>query len=242
MSSSRETDIREHGFTAVSRDVDNALLHGAPNLQPPEPLLVADLPFPFDSLVQKVQAYARQHLPPPTFHHSMRVYHFGLAILRTQFPTWHLSPSTYALACLLHDIGTTDANITSTLLSFEYHGAFIANSLLATELHAPKAQVEAVVEAIIRHQDLGTTGMITTLGQVLQLATIFDNMGEHAELVHGDTVRDVVREWPRLGWSGCFAGTIRRENGLKPWCHTTSLGEREFPEGVEGNRVMKEFE
>ena len=61
-------------------------------------------------------------------------------------------------------------------------------------------------------------------------------------MVHRDSVIDVVKEWPRKKWSGCFAETIRRENGLKPWANTTRLGEHEFPEGVLGNVVMAPFD
>ena len=58
-------------------------------------------------------------------------------------------------------------------MSFEFYGGFLALDLLQKELHAPKEQAESVAEAIIRHQDLGETGKITALGQLLQLATIF---------------------------------------------------------------------
>ena len=61
-------------------------------------------------------------------------------------------------------------------------------------------------------------------------------------MVHAETICDVVKAYPRQGWSKCFAGTIRRENGLKPWAHTTSLGERDFPEGVEGNKLMEQYD
>jgi cyanamide hydratase len=57
-------------------------------------------------------------------------------------------------------------------------------------------------------------------------------------VVAKETIEDVVKAYPRKGWSGCFAKTVRRENGLKPWAHTTHLGEDDFPEGVEGNQLM----
>lgn len=107
---------------------------------------------------------------------------------------------------------------------------------------APKAQAENVAETIIRHQDLGTTGTLTRIGALIQLATIFDNMGGNPELVNKETIVDVVVNYPRMKWSSCFAGTIRRENGLKPWVHKTHLGEEAFPGGVEGNELMREFE
>jgi cyanamide hydratase len=60
--------------------------------------------------------------------------------------------------------------------------------------------------------------------------------------VHKGTIEDVVRAFPRDKWSACFAATIRKENGQKPWAHTTHLGEREFPEGVEGNKLMEPYD
>ena len=69
-----------------------------------------------------------------------------------------------------------------------------------------------------------------------------DNMGLHADLISQQTIEDVVKHYPRKGWSGCFAATIRKENGLKPWAHTTKLGEEEFPTGVEGNEVMRPYD
>jgi cyanamide hydratase len=98
----------------------------------------------------------------------------GIAIARFSFPTW-LTPSfaeTYFLTCLLHDIGTTDTNITATLMSFEFYGGMLALDLLGKE-GAPKAQAESVAEAVMRHQDLGDTGTLSSIGALIQLATIF---------------------------------------------------------------------
>lgn len=141
------------------------------------------------------------------------------------------------MTCLLHDIGTTDKNIHATLMSFEFYGGLIVLDLLKS-LSAPIEQAENVAEAVIRHQDLGDTGTITRIGALIQLATIFDNMGGNADLVAKETIEDVVKTYPRKKWSACFAATIRRENGLKPWAHTTHLGEEDFPEGVKGNKLM----
>jgi cyanamide hydratase len=71
-----------------------------------------------------------------------------------------------------------------------------------------------------------------------------DNMGlpNLAALVHKETIEDVVKAHPRNGWSACFAKTIRKENGLKPWAHTTALGEEDFPNGVLNNQLMAPYE
>lgn len=144
-------------------------------------------------------------------------------------------------------------------MSFEYYGGMLALDLLSKELHAPIEQAESVAEAVFRHQDIGETGMITTIGQLLQLATIFgarrptiseteelttmvDNMGGHKDLVHEDTIKDVTACYPRNKWSSCFAATIRKENGLKPWAHTTTLGEDDFPNGVQNNKLMQPYD
>lgn len=69
-----------------------------------------------------------------------------------------------------------------------------------------------------------------------------DNMGGHKDLVHEDTIRDVTARYPRKKWSSCFAATIRKENGLKPWAHTTALGEDDFPNGVQNNKLMQPYD
>lgn len=38
---------------------------------------------------------------------------------------------------------------------------------------APEAQAQSVAEAVIRHQDLGETGSVTSVTAVVLLATIF---------------------------------------------------------------------
>lgn len=113
-------------------------------------------------------------------------------------------------------------------MSFEFYGAFKSLSLLR-QLGASTDQAEAVAEAIIRHQDLGVVGKITLLGQIIQLATIYDNVGAHptvenfGELLHYRTRADVNRAFPREGWLSCFAATIREEEKRKPWCHSTHI-------------------
>jgi cyanamide hydratase len=89
-------------------------------------------------------------------------------------PDWKSSTffETWALTCLFHDIGTTAQNMSSTHMSFDFQGGFIALNKLQ-ELGAPKIQAESVAEAIIRHQDPGETGTISAMGQLIQVATEF---------------------------------------------------------------------
>lgn len=190
-----------YGFTPVPAS-SQTLLTSTPAYPPPNtapiPILVPDTPIPSTRLATRINAYAQAHLPPPTYHHSLRVYHYGLAIKRYRFPfpDWDFSDETYFLACVLHDIGTTEENLVATRLSFEFLGGYLALELLqkrnnqqnesenqtnrgedgGEEDVAPRDQAESVAEAIIRHQDLCTVGKITAVGQLLQLATIFGRL------------------------------------------------------------------
>ncbi|KAI4159472.1 MAG: hypothetical protein LQ342_006551 [Letrouitia transgressa] len=231
---------RAFGWLAQPRN-PATVLHGKRNVREPVPQKVSTISVPSSPLTKAVLEYAEKELPHPTFNHSMRVYYYGKAMHIDQFPDWQLSDETYLLTCLLHDIGTTDKNLTATLMSFEFYGGMLALNLLK-ELQAPVQQAEGVAEAIMRHQDLGETGKITTIGLLIQMATIFDNMGGHSELVHKETIEDVVKHYPRQKWSSCFASTIRKENELKPWAHTTALGEEDFPNGVQDNQLMAPYD
>ncbi|PGH01359.1 hypothetical protein GX51_05291 [Blastomyces parvus] len=255
MSNPSNDPVTTHGFTAVPASAA-ALLTSTPEYPPPTtsapPLSVSDIPIPKTPLASRIQTYASEHLPAPTYNHSMRVYHFGLAIKHHRFPSWSFSDETYFLACMLHDIGTTEENLRKTRLSFEFYGGMLAMEVLRDGeggkgtgtglLVAPVEQAESVAEAIIRHQDLCEVGKITAVGQLLQLATIFDNTGSYEDLVHPSTIENVTAAFPRLKWANCFAATIRQENGLKPWAHTTALGEEEFPAKVLGNKLMEKYE
>ncbi|KFY73657.1 hypothetical protein V499_06279 [Pseudogymnoascus sp. VKM F-103] len=154
----RDEDIKTYGFAALPRSTA-ALLASRVDPKQPTELGVDDIPLPDSPLAGKVVEYARKELPVETFNHSMRVFYYGIAIAKFSFPEL-LTPSwitTYLLTSLLHDIGTTPTNITSTLLSFEFHGGLLVLDLLKKE-GAPTAQAESVAEAVIRHQDLGETG------------------------------------------------------------------------------------
>ncbi|PTB35342.1 uncharacterized protein TrAFT101_011214 [Trichoderma asperellum] len=240
-------DIAQNGWTALPLD-PSKLFGGKPFRNAPEPLLVSDIKFPEDDpIVAKVRSYAKEKLPIQTYNHSMRVFYYTTAIVKQQFPEHAetFSPSTLALVSLLHDIGTAEENLAATNMSFEFYGGFKAMNLLL-ELGASKDQAEAVAETIIRHQDLGTVGNITFMGQVIQLATIYDNVSDHpylknlTEIIHTKTLKDVVEAFPRQQWLGCFAKTIDEEERLKPWCHSTHIPN--FSDGIRGNKFMQQYE
>ncbi|KAI4852896.1 cyanamide hydratase [Aureobasidium sp. EXF-8845] len=232
---SRDEQILEYGWTALPCDPsqwggDKKNNHNS------TPQLCDQVPLPDTPLIKAALKHVKAELPEHTFNHSMRVFYYGMAIATQQFPHWKFSTETWLLTCLFHDIGTIDKHTHGTFMSFEFYGAYLALSTLRT-LDSPRSQAESVAEAIIRHQDPVETGMITTIGLLIQLATQYDNMGYRSEYVHEDTIKDVVARYPRRGWSGCFSAKIREEVEVKPWSHSTALEEK-FPHDVENNALM----
>lgn len=123
---------------------------------------------------------------------------------------------------MLHDIGTSEEFIARTRLSFEFWGGYHALDLLQRSENgagatAPPAQAESVAEAIIRHQDIQPSGSVTLITRLIHLGTLLDNIGASTELVHRDTIRNVVAAYDREGWAGCFKATVEQEKSLKPY-------------------------
>jgi len=206
---------------------------------------VSSLQPPRTPLATRVAAYAESKLDPDTFRHSLRVYSYGCAIARQCFPEFRLLPGseldeTYYLASMLHDIGTAADFLTSTRLSFEFWGAYHALDLLQNPAVtgggqgvAPREQAESVTEAIIRHQDIQDKGKITLVTRLIHLGTLLDNIGAGADLVNKQTIENVVKEYPRPGWSGCFKGTVEKEKTVKPYAMVSRI--EGFEEAIDKN-------
>ncbi|KAF2121397.1 hypothetical protein BDV96DRAFT_640789 [Lophiotrema nucula] len=235
--STKNQELAKDGWTAVPRAQSKILANVDKNK--PAKISVDNIKLPNSDIARKTQAYAKKELPEKTYNHSMRVYYYGAAIVKYHFPEFESFLETYFLTCMLHDIGTTETNINATRLSFEFSGGFLALNLLQ-QLGASKSQAESVCEAIIRHQDLGDSGNITSVGQLVQLATVFDNVGMNPTLIDKSTIDSVTEAYPRNKWTSCFAATIREELALKPWSHTTAIDG--FAEMVEANVLMEPWD
>jgi len=225
-----------YGFTALPADQNLQ----KPRTTSPAPVDIASLAPPRTPLATRVAAYAKAKLDANTYRHSLRVYSYGCAIARECFPEFELTPGsaldeTWFLTAMLHDIGTAAEFLTSTRLSFEFWGGYHTLQLLQDptvtgggEGVAPREQAESVAEAIIRHQDIQDKGNITLVTRLIHLGTLLDNIGAGEELVHKQTIENVVREYPRPGWGGCFKSTLSKEKAFKPYTMVSRI------EGFEG--------
>jgi cyanamide hydratase len=170
------------GFTAVPASASSLLSSVTTSTAAPF-IPVSEIPVPDTVLSERIKRYAQSHLPVPIYNHSLRVYHYGLAIKKHLFPSWEFTDEAYFLTCILHDIGSTEENMTKTKLSFEFYGGLLALNVLqeisnswAPEATASRDLAESVAEAIIRHQDFRDKGQITAVGQLLQLATVLGKL------------------------------------------------------------------
>lgn len=219
----------KYGFDSISRDPTKVIsTERDPTPQKPE--------LPDSPIDRRILAYASKELPEKVLYHSIRVYMYSIAIINDYFTEWELNKTVLFAACLLHDIGTTEKNMAATKMSFEFYGGFIAKEFIEEE-SKDKLFAEAVCEAVIRHQDIGETGNITTLGLILQIATILDNVGKHTQYIHFDTLDYVNKKYTREGWLACFAASTDNENAKKPWGHTSKLGVPDFSEAILSNPV-----
>ena len=137
--------VEEYGFSALPRD-PSVILKGKKNNTEPRPTSIDDVKIPDTPLAKEVQDYVKGELREETYNHSMRVYYYGMAMAKQQFPDWLHSEETYFITCMLHDIGTTSKNLRATLMSFEFYGGLLARELLHKEWHAPIEQAESVAE------------------------------------------------------------------------------------------------
>ncbi|KAF2685197.1 putative urea hydro-lyase/cyanamide hydratase [Lentithecium fluviatile CBS 122367] len=229
--------IEKFGWTTVPHAQSTLLKDVSP--WDPANYTVAEIKLPDSGIPQKAVRYAKEHLPEQVFNHSMRVYYYGAAIAHKHIPSFIPSLETYFLTCLFHDIGTTPENMQATLMSFEFYGGFLTLNQLQ-EWGAPKEQAESVAEAIIRHQDLGDVGTITSVGQLIQLSTLFDNAGANPTIISKATVESVAAAYPRGHWSSCFAHTVEKELVLKPWAHSSAIPN--FADVVARNKLMEPWD
>ncbi|OCF40880.1 hypothetical protein I317_05330 [Kwoniella heveanensis CBS 569] len=231
-----------YGFTALPADQSKL----PPATTSPSPILIEALAPPSTALAKRIDAYAQAKLSQDTYRHSLRVYKYGRAIAQECFPQFNLVSGstldeTWFLTALLHDIGTTDSHLTATRLSYEFWAGIHAIDILqhaettgkGGEGEATIDQAESVAEAIIRHQDVQDKGSITLVTRLIHLGTLLDNIGAGQELIHKDTIDNVVKAHPRPGWSGCFKATVEKEKAYKPYAMVSRI--EGFEEAIEEN-------
>ncbi|KAJ2987169.1 hypothetical protein NUW54_g9508 [Trametes sanguinea] len=198
-------DWKQYGFAPVPRDPE-VLFKDHPTASGPNPkqdLFVGGrLPAARHSSCAGDRiddlSSSQKELDEQTFNHSNRVFVYGAALVKTHFPEWKFNETpgaveTYALSCLLHDIGTAEKFLATTYMSFEFKGAIVARDLILS-LGGPEPEADGVCDAIIRHQDIFVTGFYNS--QPSSVST--EHRTIHAAhslspLLHAQTTSDCAR-------------------------------------------------
>lgn len=221
---------------AYGLDTVENLANPAPTGKP-KSLDIYQLSAPESQICKRAHEYVQTELSPEIFNHSCRVYALGMAILREQ--DYEVDPETFYLTSMFHDIAASPKNLRATKLSFEFYGGILARDwFLDQDLN--QDQADSIVEAIIRHT-MSSGKTIHACGQLLQLATAIDVLGNNGNLVHPNTVDNIVRAFPRLQLNVHFSDAMKNEVTFKPGCITASRGELYFSE-IKNNKLMQKYD
>lgn len=98
--------IALYGWTAVPRAAGLLLARAESDNAPAPALSVDDIVIPDSQLAKEVYAYAKRELGIETFHHSMRVYCFGMFVFLLSYPLF-LSSSQFPIFECFFTIHTT---------------------------------------------------------------------------------------------------------------------------------------
>ena len=117
---------------------------------PLDPAPLDDLPFPRTEVAEDAVRYVRAISAPPIFNHAMRTYLYGRFLGEVQGlrPDHDYDDEVLFLACVLHDVGLTDAGNGDQ--SFDLDGADLAARYL-TERGVAADRVEVVWDAVALH-------------------------------------------------------------------------------------------
>lgn len=174
---------------------------------------------PATDLVRATTAWAEQVHEPWLLRHSLRTWLFGRIF--GQLDAVEADPETLYLACLLHDVGVTDAHRIPAGDSgvacqcFAAHGAHVSEAKLL-ELGASPLLASEVADAIGLHLnarvgvDSGGTAHLVNQGAAL------DVVGVRASEVGRNLIGEVIARYERAGFAEELLAVIRVENAERP--------------------------
>ena len=244
MASNGNTNGGEFDYFRIQREVTDALQRAKDGKLQPRHIPMSSIRVPSTPLTQAATKLAEVELPPSIFSHCLRSYYFAAIIATDIFPDLGWDPETFYLAALLHDVKCTSRAFRESHLSFELHGGMAARTFLVDVAGAPPHLGDTVMESICRHKDVdaGSYGF-SPEGQMLRFGAQLDALGYYAELIHPDSVAEVVKAYPRLGFNKVFADTLVEEAHVKRFCTSVSLlAPNSVLTLIRRNPVMKEFD
>lgn len=152
---------------------------------------------PSDEISKAADTYAREHLHPAIFNHSLRVYLLARGLGTREASPYVQKEQLHLLftACIMHDIGTTTAH--NGPQRFEVEGADAAATFLKSH-NVSEADAHDVWTAIAIHTSPGIAERISPLSRLVRLAVAMDFKRPTAlKLVTRDEMESIEKNFPR---------------------------------------------
>jgi hypothetical protein len=193
--------LRAHRSIIVGRLAMALRLHsGRRNFVDPASLVPPD-----SALAKEADGVARDLLTPALLNHSRRAYAWGAAIAALEGITF--DRELFYLASMFHDTG-----IPSPVpdVDFTVHSAALAREFI--DGHGiPANQRELVTNAIALHHTPGVSLASGAEAFLLSAGAAVDVFGLRSNQVPDAIRKQVVQQYPRLGFKREFAGLFRAE-------------------------------
>lgn len=185
-----------------------------------------DVARPATDLVRATTAWAEQVHEPWLLRHSLRTWMFGH--LLGQLDGIDSDPEALYLACLLHDVGVTDAHRIPAGDSgtgcrcFAVHGAHVSEAKLL-ELGASPLLASEVADAIGLH--LNATVGVESGGaaRLVNQGAALDVVGVRASDLGRALIAEVIARHDRAGFADELLAVVRAENAERPTSRMASF-------------------
>ena len=174
------------------------------------------LPDPPDSATARVaEDYVREVSAPELYGHSQRTWLFATLFAQRDRAA-HDTELLY-LACLMHDLGLTDAHNgrDPTAACFAVEGARAAHAMLV-EHEMPAERARIVAEAISLHLNISVPERLGAEAHLLSKGVSLDAIGRRAHQLPQRPVDEVIDRWPRNGFGDQFAAATRAQAQVRP--------------------------
>ena len=196
------------GFAALKMRARLRLLGQRVGIGRPDHVAVETLRPPDSALARSAEALGREAYADDLWGHGMRTWAFASVV--AVHVGLRPDPEALYIACLLHDLGLTEAYDGPE--AFELRGAAAAHDLCLPD----RRRAELVHEAIALHTSVSSV-LGTPEVRLVQTGSGGDLVGLDAELVHPQTRAGVLGRWPKSPeFVRSVVGALKRETAKQP--------------------------
>jgi len=193
------------------------------------------LPDPPDTaLAKEAEERVRELSKPPLYGHCLRTWAFA-ALFAQRDRVDHDEELLY-LACVLHDIGLTEAHEgrDPTAACFAVEGARAAHTLLC-ERQAPEERARTVAEAISLHLNIDVPDRYGPEAILLSKGVTLDVVGRRMERFPQAALLEVAKKWPREGSSELLLADTKLQAKRRPQSRAALLHRLGFAKLISAN-------